>query len=45
MGRPAKLSPHQMREIRDRKANGENVSDLARSYRVGRSSIYRALGG
>lgn len=45
MGRPAKLSPHQIREIRDRKANGENVSDLARSYRVGRSSIYRALGG
>ena len=43
MGRPAKLTPHQMREIRDRRANGENVSDLARSYGVGRSSIYRVL--
>ena len=44
MGRPAKLTPHQQREIHERRTGGENVSDLARSYGVGRSSIYRVLG-
>jgi DNA invertase Pin-like site-specific DNA recombinase len=43
MGRKSKLTPHQKQEIRERKANGEAVADLARSYDVGPASIYRAL--
>lgn len=43
MGRPSKLSAHQVREVRARKEAGEGVSDLARSYGVATSTIYRAL--
>jgi DNA invertase Pin-like site-specific DNA recombinase len=43
MGRPSKLTPHQVREVRARRENGESVSDLARSYGVGPATIYRVL--
>ena len=43
-GRPAALSLKQVKEIKKRKAKGENISQLARAYDVGRPTIYRALG-
>ena len=41
MGRKPKLSPHQITEVRDRKAGGESVRFLARSYRVSPNTISR----
>jgi DNA invertase Pin-like site-specific DNA recombinase len=41
MGRPAKLTPTQQREARQRRNDGESVADLARSYGVSPASIYR----
>ena len=42
-GRPAALSLKQVKEIKKRKAKGENISQLAKAYDVGRPTIYRAL--
>jgi DNA invertase Pin-like site-specific DNA recombinase len=41
MGRKPKLSPHQITEVRDRKAGGESVRFLARSYGVSPNTISR----
>jgi DNA invertase Pin-like site-specific DNA recombinase len=41
MGRKPLLTPHQVAEIRQRKANGESVRQLARSYRVSPNTISR----
>ena len=41
MGRKPKLSPHQIAEVRDRKAAGESVRFLARSYGVSPNTISR----
>jgi DNA invertase Pin-like site-specific DNA recombinase len=41
MGRKPILSPHQVAEIRNRKATGESVRFLARSYRVSPNTISR----
>ena len=41
MGRKPLLSAHQIAEIRNRKANGESVRFLARSYRVSPNTISR----
>jgi DNA invertase Pin-like site-specific DNA recombinase len=41
MGRKPSLSAHQIAEIRSRKANGESVRFLARSYRVSPNTISR----
>lgn len=41
MGRKPILSPHQIAEIRNRKAAGESVRMLARSYRVSPNTISR----
>ena len=41
MGRKPILSVHQIAEIRSRKANGESVRFLARSYRVSPNTISR----
>ena len=41
MGRKPILSPHQIAEVRDRKANGESVRLLARSYGVSPNTISR----
>ena len=41
MGRKPILSAHQIAEIRSRKANGESVRFLARSYRVSPNTIAR----
>jgi DNA invertase Pin-like site-specific DNA recombinase len=41
MGRKPLLSPHQIVEIRGRKANGESVRFLARSYGVSPNTISR----
>ena len=39
MGRKPKLTPHQIKEARDRIAKGEKTRDLAKSYGVSRSTI------
>ena len=44
MGRRSKLTPHQRREALERKAAGEAVTEIARSYNVSHSTISR-LGG
>jgi hypothetical protein len=41
MGRKPKLSPHQIAEVRNRKAEGESVRFLARSYNVSPNTISR----
>ncbi len=41
MGRKPLLTPHQIAEVRQRKANGESVRQLARSYRVSPNTISR----
>lgn len=40
-GRPLKLSPFQIKEALARKANGEPLSDIGRSYGVSHSTISR----
>jgi DNA invertase Pin-like site-specific DNA recombinase len=41
MGRKPKLSPHQIAEVRSRKADGDSVRFLARSYSVSPNTISR----
>jgi DNA invertase Pin-like site-specific DNA recombinase len=41
MGRKPKLTPHQIKEARQRIAKGEKTRDLANSYGVSRSTISR----
>ena len=41
MGRKPLLTPHQKNEVRERKAAGESVRQLARSYRVSPNTISR----
>ena len=41
MGRKPKLTNHQRGEARQRRAAGENVTDIARSYNVSHSTISR----
>jgi DNA invertase Pin-like site-specific DNA recombinase len=41
MGRKFKLTPHQQREARARRANGEALTEIARSYNVSHSTISR----
>ena len=41
LGRPFKLTPHQQAEVRERRANGEGVREIARSYNVSPSTISR----
>lgn len=41
MGRKHKLTPHQMDEVRKRKAEGQSVRDLGRSYNVSPNTISR----
>jgi DNA invertase Pin-like site-specific DNA recombinase len=41
MGRKPKLTPHQIAEVRDRKAAGESVRFLARSYGCSPNTISR----
>lgn len=41
LGRPFKLTPHQQAEARARRANGEAVREIARSYAVSASTISR----
>jgi len=40
-GRPPKLTPQQQREARQRRAEGESLKELAKSYHVGNSTISR----
>jgi DNA invertase Pin-like site-specific DNA recombinase len=42
-GRPSALTPHQQREARQRRAEGETLKSIARSYNVSRTSIMRLL--
>jgi DNA invertase Pin-like site-specific DNA recombinase len=42
MGRPPKLTPQQQKEAR-RRAEGATLTELARSYGVGKSTISRLL--
>jgi len=41
MGRPPKLTPQQQKEARRRRAQGETLKELAKSYNVGKSTISR----
>jgi DNA invertase Pin-like site-specific DNA recombinase len=41
MGRPSKLTDVQKAEPRQRRAEGETLAELARSYDVGKSTIFR----
>ena len=41
MGRPRKLTAAQQAEARRRRAEGTTLAELARSYRVGKSTISR----
>jgi DNA invertase Pin-like site-specific DNA recombinase len=41
LGRPFKLTPHQHAEVRERRASGESVRSIARSYNVSGSTISR----
>jgi DNA invertase Pin-like site-specific DNA recombinase len=43
LGRPFKLTPHQQREARARRANGEPVREIAKSYNVSASTISRLV--
>ena len=45
MGRPHKLTPHQQREARERRDQGESLSSIARSYNVHHATIGRLCGG
>jgi DNA invertase Pin-like site-specific DNA recombinase len=44
MGRPPKLTPQQQKEARRRRAQGETLKELAKSYNVGKSTISRLSG-
>jgi DNA invertase Pin-like site-specific DNA recombinase len=44
LGPKFKLTPHQQREAATRKANGEPVREIARSYNVSHSTISRLAG-
>lgn len=39
MGRPERLTAHQVREVKDRLSNGESARELARSYGVSPTTI------
>src|SRR5271163_2154883 len=41
MGRPPKLTPQQQKEARRRRAQGETLAELAKSYNVARATISR----
>lgn len=44
LGRPPKLTPHQVREAIARRDNGEALTDIARTYNVSHSTISRLKG-
>ena len=44
MGRPPKLTPHQMREAVRRRDSGEPMRDIARTFNVSHSTISRLAG-
>jgi DNA invertase Pin-like site-specific DNA recombinase len=44
MGRPPKLTPHQVKEALRRREDGESMRDIARSYNVSHSTISRLAG-
>jgi hypothetical protein len=44
-GKVAKLTPRQVREIRERRDNGEKIINLSKAYGVTESAIYRILSG
>ncbi len=44
-GRKKKLKPYQVQQIRKRIRSGEGPSDVAESFNIGRSTLYRALAG
>lgn len=43
-GRPKALTDDQVRQVRTLRAGGESIADLVTSFKVGRATIYRALG-
>jgi DNA invertase Pin-like site-specific DNA recombinase len=44
MGRPPKMTPHQVKEALSRRDAGERMRDIARSYNVSHSTISRLAG-
>jgi DNA invertase Pin-like site-specific DNA recombinase len=45
MGRPPSFTPQQQKEARRRRAEGATLTELAKSYNVGRSTISRLTAG
>jgi DNA-binding NarL/FixJ family response regulator len=43
MSRPSKLTPHQQREVLERRADGETLVDIARTFNVSHATISRLL--
>ena len=43
-GRPSKLNPHQLAEVHARRANGDTLTVIGRTYGVSYMTIARALG-
>jgi DNA invertase Pin-like site-specific DNA recombinase len=41
MGRKPKLTPHQVKEALERRADGEPIREIARTYNVSHSTISR----
>jgi DNA invertase Pin-like site-specific DNA recombinase len=41
MGRPSKMTPHQIKEALQRRDSGEPMRDIARTYNVSHSTISR----
>jgi len=44
-GRPERLKPAEVAEIKDRIANGESKVDLAKEFKVSRGTLYAAIKG
>lgn len=42
-GRPAQLTDAQARQLRDLRAGGEPIAELARTFKISRATVYRVL--
>jgi DNA invertase Pin-like site-specific DNA recombinase len=43
MGRPSKLNAHQLKEAQERHTNGETLADIARTFGVSHTTVFRSL--
>lgn len=45
LGRPNKVTPEMVEEIRQRRQEGMSITQLARKYKLGRATIHRIING